>query len=181
MIGNILVAIDSSATSKKALMLAARLAKSTGAKLIIATVVSGQPLTPAELDTLSDEEPNMHPTLVEAAFATARGEAYSPVLEGPMAGPASDRVRLAAADRLLTGAAFDARQAGALAVETLVESGDPASRILNIVKSRKPDLVVVGNRGLSGQAERLLGGVSENVIALAPCSVLVVKPADDQE
>jgi len=181
MIGNILVAIDSSATSKKALMLAARLAKSTGAKLIIATVVSGQPLTPAELDTLSDEEPNMHPTLVEAAFATARGEAYSPVFEGPMAGPASDRVRLAAADRLLTGAAFDARQAGAPAVETLVESGDPASRILSIVKSRKPDLVVVGNRGLSGQAERLLGGVSEKVIALAPCSVLVVKPSDDQE
>jgi len=180
MIGNILTAIDSSETSRKALMLAARLAKSTGAKLIIATVISGQPLTPAELDTPSDEESNIHPTLVEPAFATARGEAYSPMLEGPMAGPASDKARLAAAERLLTSAAFDARQAGASAVETIVESGDPASRILSIVKSRKPDLVVVGNRGLSGQAERLLGGVSEKVIAMAPCSVLVVKPSEDE-
>jgi nucleotide-binding universal stress UspA family protein len=181
MIGNILAAIDGSETSRKALTLAAQLARNTGANLIITTVVSDRPLTPDELEASPDAESTLHPTLVEPVFATVRGEAYSPILERPVAGPASDKARLAAADRLLTGAAFAARQAGASAVETLVESGDPADRILSTVKSRKADLLVVGSRGLSGQAGRLLGGVSEKVIVMAPCPVLIVKPSDYQE
>ena len=94
---------------------------------------------------------------------------------------ASDSVRLAAARRLMTAAVFEARQAGSTTVETLVESGDPANRILAIVKSRAPDLVVVGSRGLGARAEHLLGGVSEAVVNRAPCPVLVVKPSDGEE
>jgi nucleotide-binding universal stress UspA family protein len=176
----ILAAVDGSQTSWKALELAAQLARNTGARLIITTVVSGGPLTLAELEP-SEGEQGLHPEVVEPAFATVQGENYSPALEQPKATPASDSVRLAAARRLMTVAVFEARRAGSAIVETLVESGDPANRILAIVKSRAPDLVVVGSRGLGARAEDLLGGVSGAVVNRAPCPVLVVKPSDGEE
>lgn len=177
----ILAAVDGSQTSWKALKLAAQLARNTGARLIVATVVSGKPLTPGELEAADDAGPGLHPSIVEPAFATMQGEGYSPILERQEATAASDSVRLSAARRLMTAAVFEARQAGAPTVEVLVESGDPASRILAIVKSRAPDLVVVGSRGLGARAEHLLGGVSEAVVNRAPCPVLVVKPSDGEE
>ena len=176
----ILAAVDGSQTSWKALKLAAQLARNTGARLIVATVVSGGPLTPVELEA-SDADQGLHPAVVELAFATAQGEGYSPILEAPMATSASDSVRLAAARRLMTAAVFEARQAGSATVETIIESGDPAGRIMAIVKSRAPDLVVVGSRGLGARAERLLGGVSEVVVTRAPCPVLVVKPTEGED
>jgi nucleotide-binding universal stress UspA family protein len=176
MVKTILVAVDGSEPSRKAVKLAAQLAKNTGAKLIIATVISDRPLTPAELG--ASPEASLHPALVAPAFASLPGEAYT--LERPAGSRGSDSVRVAA-DRLLTGATFEARQAGASQVETLVESGDPAGKILGVVTSRAPDLVVVGSRGLGGRAGRLLGGVSEEVILKAPCPVLVVKPSEDEE
>lgn len=179
MVKAILAAVDGSESSRKALKLAAQLAKSTGAGLILVTVISGRPLTPAELDASPADEAITHPPLVGPAFASPPGESYSPFLVRPAGSRASDRVRLAAADRLLTGAAFEARQMGASQVETLVESGDPAGRILGVVTSRTPGLVVVGCRSLGGRAEHLLGSVSEELIVKAPCPVLVVKAADD--
>ena len=174
MVKTILAAVDGSEPSRKALKLAAQLAKNTGAKLVIATVIS-------ELGASPDEEASLHPPLVAPAFASLPGEAYPSTLERPAGSRGSGSVQLAAADRLLAGAVFEARQAGALVVETIVESGEPASGILSIVASRTPDLVVVGCRGLGGRAEHLLGGVSEKVILKAPCPVLVVKPFEDEE
>ena len=58
----------------KALKLAAQLAKSTGAGLILVTVISDRPPTPAELEASPDDEAGPHPTLVEPAFASLPGE-----------------------------------------------------------------------------------------------------------
>ena len=177
---SILVAVDGSASARKALELAAQLSKSTEGDLLIATITTRRPLTAAELEE-GDDEPGLHPMVVESAFATSPGETYSPVLERSPATPASDYVHLAAAQRLVAAAAFNARQAGAPSVQTIIETGDPADEILRIVKSRAPDLVVVGSRGLGKRAERLLGGVSQKIMRDAPCPVLVVEPSDEEE
>ena len=177
---NILAAIDGSPPSMQALKLAARLAQNTGGTLTIATVASGQPLSTHELEEL-EKERGLPAAVVEPAFAISKGETYSPVLERSTAKPESDPLRLAIAKRLLTHAAFIARQAGASAVETLVDSGDPATRILDIVKSCSPDLVVIGSRGLGHRAEGLLGGVSEEIMRGAPCAVLVARPSEEEE
>ena len=59
--------------------------------------------------------------------------------------------------------------------ETLIETGNPAERILEIVKTEKPTLVVLGLRGLHGVARiRSLGSVARRVIENSECPVLVV-------
>lgn len=61
------------------------------------------------------------------------------------------------------------------AVTTEVLSGHPSQSILDYVQTSKPDLVVMGSRGLAGNERLQLGSVSESVVKYAPCSVLVVK------
>lgn len=56
-----------------------------------------------------------------------------------------------------------------------VVDGDPRDRIVEIARTWKADLVVVGGRGLTRLAEALLGSVSTAVLRRAPCPVLVVK------
>ncbi|HWP97621.1 MAG TPA: universal stress protein [Syntrophomonadaceae bacterium] len=60
-------------------------------------------------------------------------------------------------------------------VKTVVESGSPADTILDVAEKQKYDLIVIGNRGLNQVQRLFLGSVSNKVINLAPCSVLVVK------
>lgn len=55
--------------------------------------------------------------------------------------------------------------------------GDPADEIVRLAYLHKADLIVVGNRGLTGVNRVLKGSVSSEVVAEAPCSVLVVKPS----
>ncbi len=55
------------------------------------------------------------------------------------------------------------------------ESPSPADAIVRYAEDNGVDLIVIGNKG-SGAIERfLIGSVSSQVVAHAPCSVLVVK------
>ncbi|MHC1759028.1 MAG: universal stress protein [Negativicutes bacterium] len=60
-------------------------------------------------------------------------------------------------------------------LETKIEFGYPAERILNLVKEKKYSLIVMGNRGLSGIAEFLMGGVVSRVTQHSEVPVLIVK------
>jgi nucleotide-binding universal stress UspA family protein len=53
--------------------------------------------------------------------------------------------------------------------------GEPRAELLRVIEEWKPDLVVVGARGLGAMAGALLGSVSLAVAHHAACSVLVVK------
>lgn len=66
-----------------------------------------------------------------------------------------------------------ARQAGAR-VETRLEAGAASRSITEIARTQGPMLVVVGRRGRASIAHVLLGSVSERVVHLACCPVLVV-------
>jgi nucleotide-binding universal stress UspA family protein len=52
--------------------------------------------------------------------------------------------------------------------------GEPFSDICQVAAQEKIDLIVMGSHGRTGLSHVLLGSVTERVIRLAPCPVLVV-------
>jgi nucleotide-binding universal stress UspA family protein len=75
---------------------------------------------------------------------------------------------------ILDGAAADAKQQG-VEVQTHPVEGDPADALLNVAEETKADLIVVGNKGMTGARRYLLGSVPNNVSHHAPCSVMIVR------
>jgi nucleotide-binding universal stress UspA family protein len=53
--------------------------------------------------------------------------------------------------------------------------GDPADAILDVAEERGSDLIVVGNKGMTGAKRFLLGSVPNKVSHHAPCSVLIIR------
>ncbi len=53
-------------------------------------------------------------------------------------------------------------------------TGDPATVICDVAKKVDANLVVVGNKGMTGM-RRVLGSVPASVARQAPCSVLIVQ------
>jgi nucleotide-binding universal stress UspA family protein len=75
---------------------------------------------------------------------------------------------------VLDAAAADARREG-IEVQTHPVEGDPAEAILNVAEETKADLIVVGNKGMTGARRYLLGSVPNNISHHAPCSVMIVR------
>lgn len=63
--------------------------------------------------------------------------------------------------------------------EPLIKRGDAASEIIEYAKERKLDLIVAGSRGLNSLQGWLLGSVSRKLVHYAPCSVMIIKMAED--
>jgi nucleotide-binding universal stress UspA family protein len=74
----------------------------------------------------------------------------------------------------LKEAAEEVKAAG-VTVETFAREGDPADAILDVAEERGADLIVVGNRGMTGAKRFLLGSVPNKVSHHAPCSVLIIR------
>lgn len=75
-------------------------------------------------------------------------------------------------DAALEAAAAPLR-AGGLDVFTQSAKGDPVDVLLEIAEARKVDLIVVGNRGMTGAKRLLVGSIPDKVSHRAHCSVLV--------
>src|SRR4051794_11949223 len=60
-------------------------------------------------------------------------------------------------------------------VETYARQGDPADAILDVAEEKNADLIVVGNKGMSGAKRFLLGSVPNKVSHHAPCSVMIIR------
>jgi nucleotide-binding universal stress UspA family protein len=108
--------------------------------------------------------------------------AYQPVskrrLEGEQQGAPAD-VQYEIGPRedvnlVLDAAAASARKEG-VEVQTHPVEADPAEAILNIAEETGADLIVVGNKGMTGARRFLLGSVPNNVSHHAPCSVMIVR------
>ena len=74
----------------------------------------------------------------------------------------------------LNDAAEIAREAG-VKVNTYAREGDPADAILDVAEEQKSDLVILGNKGMTGAKRFVLGSVPDKVSHHAPCSVLIVR------
>jgi len=60
-------------------------------------------------------------------------------------------------------------------VETHVAIGHPAHEICTFAARAKPDMIVMGTRGMSEMKSLLLGSVSEQVLRHAPCPVTIAR------
>ena len=66
-------------------------------------------------------------------------------------------------------------EAAGVSVNTYAREGDPADAILDVAEERGADLIVVGNKGMTGAKRFLLGSVPNKVSHHAPCSVLIIR------
>ncbi len=139
----VLVGTDGSESSFLAVDRAARVARDSGATLLLVTAY--RPMSAREVQDARD-------ALGDEAYKVSGST------------PAEDVLR-DAADR--------ARAFGADKVETLAVEGDPVDALIATVDSRGVDLLVVGNRGLNSLAGRLLGSVPANITHKAACDVLI--------
>jgi nucleotide-binding universal stress UspA family protein len=76
---------------------------------------------------------------------------------------------------LLEQARGEAVAAGVVEVDTFARVGDAADAILDVAEEQRCDLIVVGNKGMTGAKRFLLGSVPNKVSHHAPCSVLIVR------
>jgi nucleotide-binding universal stress UspA family protein len=146
MFASILIGTDGSATAGTALSHATDLARELGARLLIVSAYE-----PVPHHRLHDEQ-----------------------IEAPgdlqwMINPREDVLAL------LQSAAEQARSAGVASIETFARQGDAADAILDVAEEQRCDLIVVGNRGMTGAKRFLLGSVPNKVSHHAPCSVLIVR------
>jgi nucleotide-binding universal stress UspA family protein len=60
-------------------------------------------------------------------------------------------------------------------VSIYAREGDPADAILDVAEEQNADLIVVGNKGMTGAKRFLLGSVPNKVSHHAPCSVMIIR------
>ena len=77
-------------------------------------------------------------------------------------------------DATLARAAERGRASG-VEVTRYAREGDPADAILDVAEEQGSDLIVVGNKGMTGAKRFLLGSVPNKVSHHAPCSVLIIR------
>lgn len=63
-------------------------------------------------------------------------------------------------------------RSGGVEVETHLKDGAPADSICEVASQVKADVIVVGNKGMTG-LRRVLGSVPNSVAHQAPCAVLI--------
>jgi nucleotide-binding universal stress UspA family protein len=77
-------------------------------------------------------------------------------------------------DRLLEEAQQRAGWTGVKPIKIIQRWGDPAQAIIDTIMEEKVDAIVIGRRGRGRLSGLLLGSVSQKLISLAPCAVIVV-------
>lgn len=60
-------------------------------------------------------------------------------------------------------------------VQAVVQIGDPAKNIVQYSEDHPTDLIIIGNRGLSGLKKILLGSVSNYVLLRSQVPILIMK------
>jgi hypothetical protein len=75
----------------------------------------------------------------------------------------------------LVGRAEGTLRESGFSTESRILAGDPREVLVQVARSERADLLVVGSRGRTGLTKLMLGSVSSHVVTHSPCSVLVVK------
>ena len=145
MFKRILVPVDGSENSVKALQMGVELQKNTGAELMTLTVFR-------------------HHSLLEASMSMVRPDDPESI----------DDVMREHAKEIADAAKKASVEIGAESPRAFVKSGQPARTIVKFGKEREVDLIVLGSRGLGDLEGYLLGSVSHKVTSLANCPVMVV-------
>tara|TARA_R110002094_G_scaffold6330_3_gene15433 strand:+ start:420 stop:857 length:438 start_codon:yes stop_codon:yes gene_type:complete len=145
MFKKILIPVDGSEPSQKAMEMAVNLQKSFDCELYILTVFRHHSLLEASLSMVRSEEP----------------EVMDDILRKHASGVAESAKKAA-------------QELGAEKVRAFVKNGPPARTIVSFAKDKDVDLIVLGSRGHGDVEGFLLGSVSHKVTSLAKCPVMVV-------
>ncbi len=145
MFGSIVVGTDGSDTATQAVRQATELARAVGARI----------------ELVSAYEPVSDARLREESIVVPKDLHW-------MVNPREDVLAM------LETAAAEIREAG-VHVEVFARQGDPADAILDVAEERGGDLIVLGNKGMTGAKRFLLGSVPNKVSHHAPCSVLIIR------
>jgi nucleotide-binding universal stress UspA family protein len=146
MYGSIVVGTDGSETAKEAVRQAGELAKAVGARVLL--VSAYEPVPESRLRQEATEVP------ADVSWMVNPREDVQAVLD-------------AEAERIQGN--------GVPEVETFAREGDPADAILDVAEEKDADLIVVGNKGMTGARRFLLGSVPNKVSHHAPCNVMIVR------
>ncbi|MEO9278089.1 MAG: universal stress protein [Nitrososphaera sp.] len=150
-IKRILVPIDGSLYSRRALSEAIKIAKKTNAKIYVVTVVDTSEYPPGMMLALLQKDKRLEESI--ARFVTA---AKSQV-----------RKELLADVAICKSKGIDANY------DILI--GSPVESLLKFTRGRKMDLIVIGSQGLRGIKKiKTLGSVSRKISELAQCPVMIV-------
>jgi nucleotide-binding universal stress UspA family protein len=145
MYDSIVVGTDGSDTAKEAVRQASELAKTVGAKLHL--VSAYEPVPEGRLRQERQQVPDDMQWMVN---------------------PKED------VEGTLKEAAGEIEERG-VEVDTYAREGDPADAILDVAEEQKADLIVVGNKGMTGARRFLLGSVPNKVSHHAPSSVMIIR------
>jgi nucleotide-binding universal stress UspA family protein len=144
-ISKIMVPVDGSDHSKKAVELAIAIARLSGAQIYFIHVL---------------EETNAPKWFKEFAEIERLGTAdYFDIVDRRLFAPLIQR----------------AKESEIQVFRCISAKGDPADEILKNAESRKIDLIVMGSRGLGKFSGVILGSVSTKVLSHAKCSCITVK------
>jgi glycine betaine transporter len=164
-VNKILVPIDYSGQSDRALQWGASLAEKYGARLLLLHVISQ----------------------ASEGVSESRAEKTDPLLPFGLDNPAVYRAPRALAEvmsvDLVEAAQNDLKDLAIatlnkrLSVSPTVGVGEPAEEIVRLARDEAVDLIVMGTHGRSGLRHVLLGSVAETVMRTAPCPVFTVKAA----
>ncbi|HEY8779844.1 MAG TPA: universal stress protein [Solirubrobacterales bacterium] len=146
MFSRIVVGTDGSETAIEAVRQATELAKMSGARL----------------DIVSAFEP-IPQQRVKAEAREAPGDVQYEI------SPRED------VNLILDAATGEAKKAGIEEVQAHAREGEPADAILDVAEEINADLIVVGNKGMTGARRFLLGSVPNKVSHHAPSSVIIVR------
>jgi nucleotide-binding universal stress UspA family protein len=145
----VLVAVDGSENSDRALDFALDLAEKYGAAVTVLNVSDSPAMgaVPLEPTTISGES--------MVGFAKDLRKFHEAILSKAVAHASMVKP--------------------ALVVSYKLREGDPALEIVAEAKETGADVVLVGHRGLGRVKELFLGNISEKVAHLASCSVIIVR------
>lgn len=147
-ITRILVPVDFSAHSEKAVRYATTIASRFGARVSLLHVV---------------EDPFVTGAWPAEAFLPNMPELLDDLIKAAHAQIAESRVRVATQ--------------GVIAATTVI-TGQPALAIVDEATAGNFDLIVMGTHGRTGLSHAFLGSIAERVMQKAPCPVLTVRETD---
>jgi nucleotide-binding universal stress UspA family protein len=156
MVTRIVVGTDGSPTAGDAVRQAIDLAKATGASLVI-------------VQAYTEREPHDPATAYEP---TLQEDDETAQLPDDVPRPVGKRAEALAT---LEGAVAAATEAGVEDVASEAREGDPAEAIIAVAEESGADMILVGNKGMTGAKRFLLGSVPDKITHHAPCNVFVAR------
>ena len=148
MIKKILVAIDGSEHSQKAIKIACDLTMKYGASLDIIHVIEDYDIPQSVKDFMKGEEIHETP---EYLYLTLIGNKIAERAEAEVHGLGVDNVK------------------------TVILQGKAAAKIIEYAKQSGIDIIVMGNHGTQGVEDLIMGSVPRKVCHLAECTCMTVK------